>query len=47
MSLFIAAALRPVLLFFILACVLLPVRFAVMKWMPEGKLKRLLLLRVE
>lgn len=47
MTLFLAAFLRPFVLFFILACVLLPIRFAVMKWMPECRLKRLFLLRID
>lgn len=47
MSFAIAAFLRPFALFFILACVLLPIRYAVIKWLPEGKLKKLLLTRVD
>jgi len=47
MSFAIAMALRPVALFVLLACVLLPIRYAVIKWMPDSKLKRLLLLRVQ
>jgi len=43
MTVFLAAFLRPVLLFVVLACILLPVRFAVMRWWPDGKVKRLLL----
>jgi hypothetical protein len=46
MSFALALFLRPFALFFILACVLLPVRYAVIKWFPEGRIKRLLLLRV-
>jgi len=47
MDVFWIAALRPFLLFFVLACICLPVRYAVIWWMPEGKLKRLLLRRVD
>jgi hypothetical protein len=43
MTVFLAAFLRPVLLFVLLACILLPIRFAVARWWPEGKVKRLLL----
>ena len=35
--------LRPIALFVLLACILLPIRFAVIKFAPEGKLKRWLL----
>jgi hypothetical protein len=38
-----AMALRPFVLFFILAVICLPVRFAVKRFLPEGRLKRLLL----
>lgn len=37
---------RPFLLLFVLGCICLPARFAVMKWMKDGKLKRILLSRV-
>lgn len=47
MSFAIALLLRPLALFVILACVLLPIRFAVMRWVPESKFKRLLMLRVD
>lgn len=47
MSFAIAAFLRPFALFLLLACILLPCRYAVMKWMPEGKWKRILLFRVK
>lgn len=43
MSFFLGLLLRPIILFILLACICLPARFAVMKWMPEGRLKRLLL----
>ena len=47
MSFAIAAFLRPFALFLLLACVCLPARYAVIKWMPEGRLKRILLFRVK
>lgn len=47
MALAIAAFLRPFALFFVLACVLLPIRFALMKWLPNGRVKRLLLLKLQ
>lgn len=43
MEYFLAGLLRPVLLFVVLACVCLPARYAVRRWLPEGRLKRLLL----
>ncbi len=43
MSFAIAMLLRPFALFILLACVLLPIRFALMRFMPEGRLKRILL----
>jgi hypothetical protein len=33
----------PLICLFVFVCICLPARVAVMKWMPEGKLKRLLL----
>lgn len=42
----IALFLRPFALLFLLGCVLLPIRFAVMRWMPDCYLKRLFLIRV-
>jgi len=42
-----AILIRPFAAFFLLACVLLPIRFAVKAWFPEGMIKRLLLLRVD
>lgn len=42
-SAFWAMALRPFVLFFVLAFICLPVRFAVKRFIPEGRLKRLLL----
>jgi hypothetical protein len=46
MATFLAALLRPLVLFIVLACILLPIRYAVIRFMPEGRLKRILLLRV-
>ena len=43
---FLAMALRPFLLLLVLGCICLPARMAIQRWMPDGKLKRLLLLRV-
>lgn len=43
MSFAIAMLLRPFALFILLACVLLPIRFALMRFMPEGRFKRILL----
>ncbi len=45
MSLALAMILRPFALFAVLACILLPIRYAVIKWMPDGTLKRVLLIR--
>jgi hypothetical protein len=47
MSFAIAMLLRPLALFVLLACVLLPIRFAVMRFAPDGKLKRWLLTPIE
>lgn len=47
MTFALAILLRPLALFFVLACVLLPVRHAVIRWVPEGRMKRVLLMRVE
>jgi hypothetical protein len=38
-----AMLMRPFLAFFFLAFICLPVRFAVKRWAPEGRLKRWLL----
>jgi len=43
MTFAIAMLLRPFALFILLACICLPARFAVIRWMPDGRLKRLLL----
>lgn len=42
-----AMLLRPFVLFFLLAFICLPVRFAVKRFIPEGKLKRFLLTEVK
>jgi hypothetical protein len=47
MSIFLAALIRPMLLFVVLACILLPIRFAVIRWIPDGKLKRFLLTEIK
>lgn len=47
MSFALAILLRPLALFLILACFLLPIRFAVIRWFPESKFKRFLLTRVD
>ena len=41
-----ALALKPLVLFALAGLVLYPIRRAVMRWWPEGRIKRLLLLRV-
>lgn len=46
MATYLAILLKPIILLLFLG-VLLFVRYAVIWWVPEGKLKRLLLLRVE
>ncbi len=46
MSLALAAFLRPLVFLLVAALVLIPVRLAIQRWMPEGRLKRILLLRV-
>jgi hypothetical protein len=40
-----ALVLKPLVLFVLCAAVLYPARRAVMRWLPEGKLKRVLLFR--
>ncbi len=42
-----AAVLKPFVLFVFAACVLYPARLAVMRYWPEGRLKRVLLFRRE
>lgn len=46
MSFAIAMLLRPFAALVLFGLVLLPIRLAVMRWLPEGKVKRVLLLRV-
>jgi len=38
--------LRPFILLLVMLLVLVPIRKAVIRWMPEGKMKRLLLMKV-
>jgi hypothetical protein len=45
-SLFLALALKPLLLLVLAAIILTPARMAVERWLPEGRLKRALLYRV-
>lgn len=42
----IAIVIKPLVFFLLAALVLYPARRAVMRWVPDGKLKRLLLRRV-
>ena len=42
----IAVVLRPIAALILFGLILLPAKYAVQKWMPEGKLKRLLLTQV-
>lgn len=42
----IAIVIKPLAFFLLAAVILYPARRAVMRWMPDGKLKRLLLRRV-
>lgn len=44
---FLAMAVRPIALFILLGCICLPARYAVKRFLPEGKLKRLLLTEVK
>ena len=46
MSVAIAMFLRPFILLLVMLLVLVPIRKAVIRWMPEGKMKRLLLMKV-
>ena len=41
-----ALVLRPLVLLFLIAFLFAPAVYAVRRWMPEGKLKRVLLLRI-
>jgi hypothetical protein len=43
MELFLATALKPLVLLILFGLICLPVRIAVQKWMRDGKLKRFLL----
>lgn len=43
MEIFLAQVLKPFLLLVVLGLICLPVRMAAKRWLPEGKLKRLLL----
>lgn len=43
MSVFLAAFLKPFVFFILAACIIYPIKKAVEKYLPEGKLKRLLL----
>jgi hypothetical protein len=47
MTIFLAALLRPLLLFVLLGCILLPVRWAVITFWPEGRVKRFLLTPID
>ena len=42
----VAVVLRPLIFLIVLGLICLPVRLAVQRWLPEGKLKRLLLVQV-
>lgn len=46
MSWALAVMFRPLVAFVLLVCFGLPARLAVQRWMKDGKLKRLLLLRI-
>jgi hypothetical protein len=46
MEIFIAMAIRPFLIFILLACICLPARYAVMRWIPQGRIKGWLLREV-
>jgi hypothetical protein len=43
----IALAIKPFVAFVFFGLILLPVRYAVIRFMPDGKLKRVLLMRVD
>jgi hypothetical protein len=43
MELFLATALKPLVLLILFGLICLPVRIAVQKWWPDGKVKRFLL----
>lgn len=42
----VAVVLRPIIILVVLGLICLPVRLAVKKWLPEGKLKSILLKKV-
>jgi hypothetical protein len=46
MSFALAAFFKPLAFLIVLGLICLPVRYAVIKWFPEGKIKRLLLFKV-
>ena len=46
MTWLLAVLIRPLVLFILLACVLLPIRHAFMAWIPDGMVKRVLLLHL-
>lgn len=46
MTILLASILRPLLLLFLAAVILLPVRYAMREWFPEGRVKRILLWRL-
>ena len=46
MSVFLAMALRPIAALILLGLICLPVRLAVQRWWPEGRVKRVLLIRI-
>jgi hypothetical protein len=46
MEIFLAAVLRPFVCVIVVVMVLVPVRFLVMKKVPEGRLKRVLLFKL-
>lgn len=47
METFFAMAVRPFVFFILVACICLPARFAVKRYMPDGKVKRLLLREIK
>jgi len=46
MTWLLAVLIRPLVLFILLACVLLPILYAVKAWIPDGMVKRVLLLHL-
>lgn len=46
MTIFWAMVLRPIFALILLGLICLPVRLAVQRWMPEGRVKRVLLIRI-